>query len=279
MNPYGRVVRGCTRIAADKENPRQSAYIRVLFLHHITPLAQRAGVRTLRGSGRIERMGQVTQQRQLNRAMSTLLRWLLPLSTLLTLAGYFGPWVPHRVAGLVVTGLDLGEYVKFLPVVRGGQVTLWREGFYLPLVTVSFALSLAAFRPQLRYGWPMRALLLLVAGVAALNLLPPAWDQSTFRNPEFRQQIEALAFCLGAAAISPLLALLPHWLSASMILVLSPLALWFPLRDFLRVLPTIRELYHQPFAMGWGVYVMVAGLVLLMATTVAGLLKTVTPDD
>lgn len=223
-------------------------------------------------------MEQVTPQHQVNRATNAL-RWLLPLGIFFILAGYFGPWVPHRVAGLVVTGLDLGEYVKFLPVVRGGQVTLWREGFYLPLVAVSLTLSLAAFRPRLRYGWPIRALLLLVAGVAALNLLPPAWDQSTLRNPEFRQQILALAVCLGAAAVSPLLALIPRWLSASIVLLLSLLALWFPLRDFLRVLPTIRELYHQPFAIGWGVYVMAAGLLLLIAMTVADLLKTATTDD
>lgn len=225
-------------------------------------------------------MEQVTQQRQVNGTTNALLRWLLLLAALLTLAGYFGPWVPHRVAGLVVTGLDLGEYVKFLPVVRSGQVTLWREGFYLPLVTVSLALSLAAFRPALRYGWPLRVLLLLVAGVAALNLLPPAWDQSTFSNPEFRQQIQALALCLGAAAISPLLALLPHWLSASPVFVLSVLALWFPLRDFLRVLPTIRELYNHPFPLGWGVYVMAAGLLLLIAVEgMSLLLKTPTTDD
>lgn len=223
-------------------------------------------------------MGQVTQQRQVNRTTGTL-RWLLPLSALLTLAGYFGPWVPHRVAGLVVTGLDLGEYVKFLPVVRSGQVTLWREGFYLPLLAVSLTLSLIAFQPRLCYGWLLRVLFLLVAVVAALNLLPPAWDQSTFFNPEFRQQIQALVLCLSAAAVSPLLALLPRWFSAGVVLALSALALWFPLQAFLQVLPTIRELYHQPLAIGWGVYVMAVGLLLLMAVAVVGLLKTTTTDD
>jgi hypothetical protein len=200
-----------------------------------------------------------------------LYRWLLPLAALLTLVGYVGPWVPHRVAGLVVTGLDLGEYVKFLPTVRGGQVTLWRAGFYLPLVTVSLALSLAAFRPQWRYGWPMRVLLLSIAGIAALNLLPPAWGPTTFTNPEFRQQIGALALCLGAAAISPFLALLPRWVGSSLILLLSLAALWFPLRDFLRVLPTIRELYNAPLPLGWGVYVMVIGLGLLVIGPVVSL--------
>jgi len=193
------------------------------------------------------------------------------LAALLILASYFGPWVPHRVAGLVVTGLDLGEYVKFLPTVRGGQITLWREGFYLPLVAVSLALSLAAFRPQWRYGWPMRTLLLIIAGIAALNLLPPAWGLATFTNPEFRQQIGALALCLGAAAISPFLALLPRWVDSDIVLLLSLAALWFPLRDFLRVLPTIRELYNEPLSPGWGVYAMAMGLLLLIIVQVVSL--------
>jgi hypothetical protein len=193
------------------------------------------------------------------------LRWLLPLSALITLAGYFGPWVPHSVAGLVVTGLDLGEYVKFLPVVRGGQVSVWREGFYLPLVAVSLALSLAAFRPQWRYGWWMRMVLLTVAGIAALNLLPPAWDQSTFTNPEFRLQIAALLFCLGAVAISPMLALLPHWISNPVVVLISGAALWLPLRDFLRVLPAIHNLYNQPLSPGWGLYLLVIGLLLCIS--------------
>ncbi|NJN84002.1 MAG: hypothetical protein HC802_18155 [Caldilineaceae bacterium] len=54
---------------------------------------------------------------------------LLPIAVLVALAGYFGPWVDHPVAGLVVTGLDLGEYVKFLPVILSAEIVLWREGF------------------------------------------------------------------------------------------------------------------------------------------------------
>ena len=200
----------------------------------------------------------------------TRLLWmgLLLVSLLLTLAGYFGPWIPHRVSGLVVTGLDLGEYVKFLPLVRDQQITLWRAGFYLPLVAVSLAASFAAFQPVLQSRtwliWSLRVLLLGMATVAALNLLPPAWDQSTFTNPEFRQQMIALVLCLGVMATSPLWALLPRFLIAALIILLSVGALWFPLRDFLQVLPSVRELYQQPLAPGWGLYVMVVGLLLLV---------------
>lgn len=141
-------------------------------------------------------------------------RWLLPVAGLLILAGYFGPWVPHAVAGLVVLGLDLGEYVKFLPTVRSGEVTLWRESFYLPLIAVSLAFSSAAFRPLWRYSWLVRIMLLGVATVAALNLLPPAWSPAVLRTPEFRQQVLALVVCLGAVAFSPFLALVHYIITA-----------------------------------------------------------------
>ena len=43
-------------------------------------------------------------------------------------------------------GLDLGELAKFLYPVQLGDIRLWREAFYLPLVAVSAILSLNAFR-------------------------------------------------------------------------------------------------------------------------------------
>jgi hypothetical protein len=134
---------------------------------------------------------------------------------------------------------------------------------------VSLAASFAAFQPHLRLHfwlcWPWRALLLTLATVAALNLLPPAWSGATFANPEFRQQIGALVLCLGVMVTSPLWALLPRFITAAAVIGVSLGALWFPLQGFFRVLPSIRDLYQQPLAPGWGVYLMVVGLVLLSA--------------
>lgn len=196
------------------------------------------------------------------------LPWLLPFSLLVTLAGYFGPWVPHRVSGLVITGLDLAEYLKFLPGIRSGQIVVWREGFYLPLVLVSLAASFWAFqrypRRQGWWRWPSRVLLLATATVAALNLLPPAWDQSTFTNPEFRQQIIALGFCLLVMGTSPLWALLPRLLTTGIVVLLGLGSLWYPLHNFSQLLPAIRELYQQPLVAGWGVYTMATGVIVLL---------------
>ena len=188
------------------------------------------------------------------------LRWLLPLAGLVALVGYFGPWIGHPAAGLVVTGLDLGEYVKFLPSVRNGGLTLWREGFYLPLFTVSLTFSLHAFREELDYGWLMRALLLLAAGVTALNMLPPAWTPHLLRTPEFRLQTLAILFCLGVAAISPFAALLPRRITGGITLLLAGLAIWLPVQNFLRILPDISLVYNHAQHPAWGMYAMVVGL-------------------
>ncbi len=198
----------------------------------------------------------------------TILRWLLPLVMVLAFAGYVGPWIDHKAAGLVITGLDLGEYVKFLTPVRSGEVVLWREGFYLPLVAVSLSASLFAFRSELRYRWPVRALLLMLAVVAALNLLPPAWTPQRMATQEFRQQTAALALCLGAMAFSPFLALLPRKVTSVLVAVLSLAAAVIPPRQFLVVLPEISLLYNQPQTAGWGMVLTAISLSTLVGCAV-----------
>lgn len=186
---------------------------------------------------------------------------LLPLAALLTLIGYFGPWVPHRAAGLVVTGLDVGELVKFLYPVQQGDIALWREGFYLPLVAVSVGLGLFAWRREMGYPLAVRLGMLAAALVAALNLLPPAWTPGLLLTPEFRLQTGAMACCLGLALVTPLAGLLPVRLSALVVLVLALAALYFPLAQFQWILPALADLYRQPLSPGWGYWVMGVGLV------------------
>jgi hypothetical protein len=188
-------------------------------------------------------------------------RWLMPLGALAALAGYLGPWVDHPVAGLAILGLDLGEYVKFLPAVRSGAVSLWREGFYLPLLAVSLTCSLIAFRREPGYPWAVRVLLLALAVVAALNLLPPAWTPQRMLTAEFRQQAIWLAVCLAAMIFSPFLALLPRWLAAAVIGGVGLAALLVPPWQFFQVLPGIAALYNHPLAPGWGLWVMALGLI------------------
>lgn len=167
-------------------------------------------------------------RRVVTQILKPLHRWLLPAGALCTFVGYVRPWIDHKAAGLAVLGLDLGELVKFLHPVQQGEIRLWREGFYLPLVAVSVSLSLNAFRRDSsamasagpegrgtkadvscpRYSWPVRIAYLLVAVVTALNLLPPAWTPQQLLTPEFRLQAVAMLSCLALVAISPLVGLL-----------------------------------------------------------------------
>lgn len=188
------------------------------------------------------------------------LRWLNPFFCLLILLGYFGPWVDHKAAALVISGLDLGEYVKFLTSFRDGTVHIWREGFYWPLVAVSLILSLYVFRKEWGYPWGLRWGLVVVALMAVLNLLPPAWSPPVLKSAEFRQQMIALLVCGLAAAFSPFLAILPARVSALLSLLLVAAALWWPIRGFLAVLPSISQLYNHPLQPGWGMWVMIVGL-------------------
>ena len=191
-------------------------------------------------------------------------RWLILFGAMLALLGYFGAWVDHKAAALVVTGLDLGEYVKFLVPVRNGTISLWREGFYLPLLVVSLTLSLFAFRPECRYGWPARIFFLLFAWIASLNMLPPAWSPGRLVMPEFQLQTGAILFCLAASLVSPLLALLPKRLPLVVMTLLGVGALVLPVRNFWRILPTLNDLYQSQVTTGWGPYVMMVGLVVMV---------------
>jgi hypothetical protein len=184
---------------------------------------------------------------------------------LVALAGYVAPWVPHRAAGLVITGLDLAEYVKFLHPVSSGEIPLWREGFYLPLVAVSVAFSLYAFHRQPGgdrplYPWPVRVGMLAVAGMAALNLLPPAWSPALLFTPEFRLQTSVMILCLILAGISPFLALAPAKLRAASVLLLTLAGLAIPVAQFWRILPALGDLYGHAILPGWGVWVMGVGV-------------------
>ena len=113
----------------------------------------------------------------------------------LALAGYFGAWVWHRVAGLNVTGVDLAEYVKFLPPYRAGQLRLLRESFYVPLAAGSLIAGLIASRRVLPL-W-----LRWVGGLLASRWRSPCSPRRGARAlmlPEFRLQTVVMAGCIAA---------------------------------------------------------------------------------
>ncbi len=204
-----------------------------------------------------------------------LLRWLrtphfttllILLGWLLIAVGYWGPWAPADAAGLRVLGLDLAEYVKFVAEVRNGQIALTREVFYLPLLALSLSLSLLAHRPELRLPGLARWGLNLLAGAAALAMLPPAWTPNLLTAPEFIKQTVAIVACLAIAVLSyPVLRRLPARLAAGSIVLLALLAVFPPLLAFQRLSPALDAIYARALPPGRGLWQMPLGFALLCA--------------
>lgn len=186
------------------------------------------------------------------------LRWVV-LGLLLGtgVIGYYGPWVPHKAAGLVVIGLDLAEYVKFLPDVIAGRVALMRELFYLPLFAASASAALLAGRRSLP-RWS-RVMLGLISLPLAAAMLPPAWSPAVLLQPEFRLQVIAIIACWLLVPAALLTRYLPNRLILIIVLLLSLAAAIVPAWGFLQVHPGIEALYRRPLPWGWGFVVGTTG--------------------
>jgi hypothetical protein len=186
------------------------------------------------------------------------LRCILIVSALAVgLAGYYGPWLAHRAAGLVVIGLDLAEYVKFVPQVASGKITIRREIFYLPLIAASISASLFASRRCLP-KW-LRWVLALSAAPLALAMLPPAWSPAVMRLDEFRIQAFAIGLCLILIPGIVVTRYLPDRVVLLTIAFLSLMAALGPTWAFLQVRPAIAQVYRQPPPLGWGLLLNLIG--------------------
>jgi uncharacterized membrane protein YidH (DUF202 family) len=200
---------------------------------------------------------------------------LIALAAAVGLAGYYGPWLAHRAAGLVIIGLDLAEYVKFLPQVASGQIAIQREIFYLPLFVGSLTASLLASRRYLP-AW-LRWALALSAAPLALAMLPPAWSPGLLILSEFRVQVLALGLCLALIPSIVVTRYLPDWLVLVTIALLALLAAVGPTWAFLQVRPAIAQVYRQPPPLGWGFYLSLLGFLAEAFLAVAEILRPQSP--
>jgi len=196
---------------------------------------------------------------------------LIVLAAAVGLAGYYGPWVTHRAAGLVIIGLDLAEYVKFLPQVASGQVEISREVFYLPLFAGSITASLLASRRCLP-TW-LRWVLALSAVPLALAMLPPAWSPGLLRLDEFRLQVVAIGVCLALIPGIALTRYLPDRLILVTIAILALLAAIGPAWAFVQVRTAIAQVYRRQSPLGWGFWVSFLGFFGVAFLAVAEILR------
>lgn len=188
--------------------------------------------------------------------------WLAAGLLLLAL-GYWRAWLPHPSAALTLLGVDLAEFVKFVPEVRSGQIALRREVFFNPLLALAAGLVLLGVlrRPALP-RW-LRVVMIALAVPCALAMLPPAWTPALLRTPEFRTQMWYILLLLLSVALSPLLQrFLPDRVRGLLFVALAILPLP-ALLTYLRLQPALAVLYGQAPALGAGFYLTAAGALAL----------------
>ena len=209
-----------------------------------------------RGLGRIDRSAR-------SGSRLAMVRLLLPLGWLLAAAGYYGPWIDHATAALTLSGIDMAEFVKFLPAVQDGTLAVVRQLFYLPPVAVVVGVALLVASRRLAYPWPLRLLALILSVPISLQLLPPAWSPSSLATPEFRLQALALGLCWLLLAASWLLGRLPTWLSGPLTALLALASGVLPTWQLLLVKPQVDAVYGTAPSLGWGFFLCLAGLAIM----------------
>jgi hypothetical protein len=209
-------------------------------------------------------LGQINATGRRKRRL-TLVRVYLPLGWALAAVGFFGPWVAHAAAGLTLSGVDMGEFVKFLPGALDGTLAVFRQLFYLPPFAITSSIAMLVGSPRLGYSPIVRTLALVSAVPVSLQLLPPAWSPSSLLAPEFRLQTIVLGTCWLLLAGFWLLARLPSWLTGSLSTAVSLAASVLPFWQYWVIKPAVDEVYGRSPAVGWGVPACLVGLLIMAA--------------
>jgi hypothetical protein len=189
--------------------------------------------------------------------------WFL-IGIALALIGYWGPWVNHKTAALVLSGLDMAEFVKFLPGVQAGTEFMIRELFYLPPLAAALCLALMGSSRLWRYPLWARAIMAIIAIVLAIIVLPPYPSiLQALSSDEFRRQFLMTAGCLAATGGTLLYRRLPRAIAAGLLIVISLVGATAPAWQFLSIRSALDSVYGQPIHIGWGLWLMVAGFLIV----------------
>jgi hypothetical protein len=185
-------------------------------------------------------------------------------------AGYFGPWVNHPGAGLILSADDLAEWIKFLPIYRTGTSGLIRELFYLSIWLTPIGLGLLAGRSK---SLTLRLGLLGIAGLLVLTPLPKYPELlGAYREPEFAPTfwitVVALLSASGLGLFGPRMsdrAVGVIWIVIGLATMsIAPL-------HFVKVASEVEKLYR--FSIGWGVIATVLGGLALAVIGLRMLIK------
>jgi hypothetical protein len=198
-------------------------------------------------------------------------RWpqiLLPVGFTTILVAYFLIWLPQPIVGLSFIGLEMGEWVKFLPQVRLGEISANRNYFYIPPITLGMMMiAWTVTWPNKRWQtWVARGLAVAVAFLAFPSV------EAILDEPasEWLLRVILAMVVLILAALCPLFKRLPpgilikgSWL---LIMLLGLIGAIFPTWAYLAVRGPVGDLLRLAIGIGPGVWLNAAGHILLVGT-------------
>lgn len=196
---------------------------------------------------------------------------LLYLSFTAILLGYWLIWLPGPVAGLQLIGLEMGEWVKFLPEVRAGQISASRNLFYVPPLLLGLLMAFStAHWPNRWQTWLVRLLAVAVAWLAF-----PSLDAIRFEpRSEWLLRLVMIGVVMAVAVGS-------HWLrrrfAAALPIILTSLALagaLLPTWAYLAMRPAIMNALARPVGFGPGLWLNGIGFMIAAAIFLSQIKKT-----
>ncbi|MDX1662808.1 MAG: hypothetical protein R3272_03380 [Candidatus Promineifilaceae bacterium] len=199
-------------------------------------------------------------------------RGLLFLAFTAILSGYFMVWLPNESAGLAFIGLEMGEQIKFLPQVKQRTLGPDRTLFYLPPITLALMLLLVSARwPSHRWQtWTARALALVVSLLAF-----PALEQlGVADRSEWLWRLLLILFVGGVAlVVSGIGGRISPTLLALSLLLMAVAGAVLPTWAYFSIAPTFFEWLRRPFSYGPGLWLNLAGHLLVAALAIRQLSK------
>ncbi|NOZ04811.1 MAG: hypothetical protein GXP41_00440 [Chloroflexi bacterium] len=189
------------------------------------------------------------------------------LGGLLTMAGYWAPWVSHKSPALVLIGFDLAEFVKFTPAYRTGTLPGLREALWVPPAAAALLLALAVVRGRAHPLWA-RVAAGTTGFLMAFTLLPPfPYRAGVLFSAEFRGQTTLALVGMTACGAALLAGGLPiihgrGWRWAAVPVAVLGIAL--PVWEFAQLKPLFDSLYGHPVTLGVGIPLTAVGLALAL---------------
>jgi hypothetical protein len=202
---------------------------------------------------------------------------LFSVAATAVLLAYFLPWLPHPAVGLRLIGLEMGEWVKFLPQVQSGEVAAGRNLFYLPPITLGLMLALwTAGWPNGRWQtWVMRGLAVFVS-LLAFPALEAIRDEP---SGEWLLRLLLIAGVALVAVLSGLGGRLPARLPWLLIFLLALPGAALPTWAYLAVRPVIADWLRAPIGIGPGVWLNLLGHLGLGLVALPRLMAPTQKDD